>query len=679
MKKLILFSLGCLLTFSFTFATSENEGARGPINTKFSNSYDNTYIPEGGMNVIYEENFNGDNTPTGLAARSWIFLNEDGGGTTTTFDGNSTVFPAFEGPAAGYVGQNFNGANGFLINQWLISPQFTVQAGDTVSFWWRAGGGQWDDSVYLKISNGGSNISDFTTTIGRFRVPDGSWVRYTYVFTTGGAKRFAFQYYHTDGGTNGNHSNYWGLDLFQVISGSAPAGPGVTTNPNPAHNATGVALSTTVTWSNPTGTTGNEVFFGTSAGNMTSVYTGAAKTSHQLPTLSYGTTYFWRVNASDASGTTIGNVWSFTTIPDPNNPLVFLQDFEAATFPPAGWVIETTGATPRWTRQTTASGYGIGTAAARMDYYLASTGQVHSMITQTFPAVVDGKLQFDHAYATYTGNESDRLDIETSTNGGTTWSILVTYEGGNSNPLSTAPGQSGAFVPTAAQWGTKMLNLPAGTNRIRFKATSAFGNNLWLDNITLNDLVPVELTSFAATTVSRDVVLSWTTASETNNQGFEVERKSTQGEFEKIGFVAGSGTTTELQTYGYVDAGLSSGTYSYRLKQIDFDGTFEYSNVVEIEVALPTEYSLEQNFPNPFNPTTTIQFSLAEASFVTLKIFNVLGEEVATLLNNEIAQGIHEVNFNASNFNSGIYFYQISAKGNDGSNFTSVKKMILNK
>lgn len=681
MKKIILFSFVCLISFSITFASTgnegSNEGARGQSNTKQQDG--NTYVPTEGATVIYTEDFNGDNTPTGLAARNWIFLNEDNGGTSTVFSGNATVFPAFEGPTTGYAGQNYLGANGFLINQWLISPQFTVNAGDTVSFWWRGGAGTWDDSVYLKTSEGGSAIADFTNNLGRFMVPKDGWTRYTYVFNTGGTKRFAFQYYHTDGGANGTHTNYWGLDLFQVISGSV-TGPGLTTNPNPANAATGVGLSVSATWTNPGGTTGNEVFFGTSAGSMQSVYNGAAKTSHQLPSLSYGTTYYWRVNASNGSGTTVGSTWSFTTMADPNNPTIFLEDFEAATFPPTGWAVETsTPPTVRWTRQTTASGYGVGTAATRMDFYLAPAASIHSLVTHTFDAQVQGVLYFDHAYCSYTDNASDRLDVETSNDGGTTWNLLITYQGGDQNPLATAPNQAARFIPTAAQWGTKSLNLPSGTNKVRFKAIAAFGNDLWLDNISVVNIIPVELTSFAATTVSKDVVLSWTTASETNNQGFQVERKSSNGEFEAIGFVAGSGTTTELQSYGFVDANLNSGSYSYRLRQIDFDGSFEYSNVIEVEVALPTVYSMEQNFPNPFNPSTTIQFSIAEASFVTLKVFNVLGEEVVTLLNNEIAQGVHEINFNASTLNSGVYFYQISAKGINGNSFNSVKKMILNK
>jgi hypothetical protein len=186
------------------------------------------------------------------------------------------------------------------------------------------------------------------------------------------------------------------------------------------------------------------------------------------------------------------------------------------------------------------------------------------------------------------------------------------------------------------------------------------------------------LTSFTAKASENSVELSWITATETNNQGFEVQR-SNGGEFEPIAFVNGNGTTTEVHAYSYTDRNIKDGSYSYRLKQVDFDGTFEYSNVAEVNVTAPAVYTLEQNYPNPFNPSTTINFRLAVDSKVSLKVFDVLGQEVATLLNGNFVAGSHTVNFNASSLNSGVYMYRIEATGNDGTNFTSVKKMILTK
>jgi hypothetical protein len=190
--------------------------------------------------------------------------------------------------------------------------------------------------------------------------------------------------------------------------------------------------------------------------------------------------------------------------------------------------------------------------------------------------------------------------------------------------------------------------------------------------------VPVELESFTAKAGEGLVELSWITATETNNQGFQIERRN-GGEFTSVGYIAGHGTTTETQNYTFVDRTVQTGSYSYRLKQVDFDGSFAYSNVVETEVVAPAEFVLDQNYPNPFNPSTMISFRLAVESKVSMTIFNVLGQEVASLLNGNLVAGSHQVNFDASSLNTGVYMYRIEAAGIDGTNFVDVKKMILTK
>jgi hypothetical protein len=190
-------------------------------------------------------------------------------------------------------------------------------------------------------------------------------------------------------------------------------------------------------------------------------------------------------------------------------------------------------------------------------------------------------------------------------------------------------------------------------------------------------IVPVELTSFTASVTGSDVKLLWETASELNNSGFSIERKYSNTEFMEVGFVPGFGTTSEPKSYSFTDNNLRSGIYSYRLKQIDFDGTFTYSDEVEVEVIAPASFSLDQNYPNPFNPSTRISFSLAVDSKVSLKIFDVLGQEVASLVNQDLTQGVHTYDFNAAGINSGVYFYKLEATGVNGNEFTDVKKMIL--
>jgi hypothetical protein len=206
--------------------------------------------------------------------------------------------------------------------------------------------------------------------------------------------------------------------------------------------------------------------------------------------------------------------------------------------------------------------------------------------------------------------------------------------------------------------------------------TSTFNSAFWA---AVEQGIPVELTSFTAVTKESNVILNWSTATELNNLGFEVQRSSKGNEFVTAGFVNGQGTVTEIQNYTFTDKNLEVGNYSYRLKQNDYDGTFEYSNVVEADVIAPDVFALDQNYPNPFNPSTKINFSLAADSKVTLTVFDVLGQEVANLIRGNVAAGSHEINFNASNVNSGVYFYRLDATGVDGTNFTSVKKMILTK
>ncbi|HRN27340.1 MAG TPA: T9SS type A sorting domain-containing protein [Ignavibacteriaceae bacterium] len=205
----------------------------------------------------------------------------------------------------------------------------------------------------------------------------------------------------------------------------------------------------------------------------------------------------------------------------------------------------------------------------------------------------------------------------------------------------------------------------------------------------LFQIIPVELTSFTSNINGNAVLLNWTTASELNNKGFEIERASSLTSpprvWMKIGFVMGSGTTTENINYSFIDNGLSSGIYSYRIKQIDYNGTYKYFILNEsVEIGLPAEFSLDQNYPNPFNPSTKISWQSPVGSWQTLKVYDILGNEVATLVNEYRNAGSYEVDFNPAsrikNLVSGIYFYRLQV-GNpltgSGQSFVETKKMLL--
>ena len=200
-----------------------------------------------------------------------------------------------------------------------------------------------------------------------------------------------------------------------------------------------------------------------------------------------------------------------------------------------------------------------------------------------------------------------------------------------------------------------------------------------------NNALPAELISFSASENGSLIELKWSTATEVNNFGFEIERlqdykiaelqnlPAGQASWDKIGFVKGNGNSNSPKSYSFADnLNLSSGNYSYRLKQIDNDGQFEYSSIVEVSFNSPAEFSLKQNYPNPFNPSTKISYALPSKSFVTLKVYDVIGNEVASLVNQEQAEGEHNISFDASSLSSGIYFYKLTA-----GSFVKTMKMIL--
>ncbi len=190
--------------------------------------------------------------------------------------------------------------------------------------------------------------------------------------------------------------------------------------------------------------------------------------------------------------------------------------------------------------------------------------------------------------------------------------------------------------------------------------------------------IPVEFVTFSAVVKNNVVELKWSTATETNNHGFYIERNRISNvsgkEWETLGFVEGNGTTTRNHNYSYQDKSVNvadAGKIYYRIKQVDYNGSYRYSNEVQLSFS-PVEFSLSQNFPNPFNPATTIKYQLPVKSMITLKVFSSLGEEIKVLIKGEKAAGKHELQFQADDLPSGVYFYQLRA-----GNFVETKKMIL--
>ena len=203
---------------------------------------------------------------------------------------------------------------------------------------------------------------------------------------------------------------------------------------------------------------------------------------------------------------------------------------------------------------------------------------------------------------------------------------------------------------------------------------TSIGSIATLANVT--GTIPVEFISFTCTAVQHRVKLEWSTASELNNLGFEIERSNDGNNYSMVGFVEGHGTSSETNYYSYTDTPDHSGKQKiyYRLKQVDFDGTFCYSKVINVESGLPVEFTLSQNYPNPFNPSTIIEFALPYDGFVDLKVYNLMGESIEVLVQEQKNAGGYKVTFDASDLPSGVYFYTLRS-----GDFVITKKMLLTK
>jgi len=231
------------------------------------------------------------------------------------------------------------------------------------------------------------------------------------------------------------------------------------------------------------------------------------------------------------------------------------------------------------------------------------------------------------------------------------------------------------FVPASrVTWSSQLTDSAAATYTLanifaKNSTTPNFGYD-WMP--AASPVIPVEMSSFNAVS-NRDMVkLDWSTATESNNRGFYIERSINEAKYTSVAFVNGKGTTSEKTYYSYTDTKVPSGNVTYRLKQVDFDGTYKYTGQISVNVSGPVEFSLDQNYPNPFNPSTTIKYSIPVDGMVTLAVYNVLGQKVATLVNEIVKSGVHEVNFDASKLSSGVYFYKV-----ESSKFSAIKKMML--
>ncbi|MDP3832309.1 MAG: T9SS type A sorting domain-containing protein [Ignavibacteriaceae bacterium] len=470
----------------------------------------------------------------------------------------------------------------------------------------------------------------------------------------------------------------WGFEQiapFELNTQVCPVGSAF--NPTPSNGTTGVNTNApgNATWTNGAGTSQVEVFFGP-AGNVVSVYSGASITSLAIPSpLLYNTTYEWRVVCKNdtCSGAPVA-IWSFTTVQDP-----FYTEVIDTLYPQAAqyWTGSTDG-----TNKTDGEVRGANTQDGWFTFDVSSIPDAATIMSVNFNGYVNS-ANWPYWSATplpglnpLTATASE-LKTAIQANSGTTLAYLFSNESGSfTTGWKTYPlaGTVSADLQAALGQGWFAMGMDSRDNSANFFINWDGWSQTNVSYIVVHYsyITPVELTSFEATTVNRNVTLNWQTATELNNTGFDIQRKSENTDWQKIGFVNGSGTTTEATNYSYVDNPQSNGLVQYRLKQVDFDGTYDYSQVVEVNIGAPAKFELAQNYPNPFNPVTSISFSIPSASSVKLTIYNQIGEKVAELLNENLEPGVYSYNWNASKQASGIYFYELQAN-----EFKSVRKMTL--
>lgn len=325
---------------------------------------------------------------------------------------------------------------------------------------------------------------------------------------------------------------------------------------------------------------------------------------------------------------------------------------------------------------------------AILDYGTTSGGinQATGVIGRSFSNAEEFILLYDNTsgtgrpiYAAWTENDGITSNF-------TTWYNPA------SNGVDGYQGRWGAVIPNNNVNGIKRIekfNINASSLGFSTSPDGLWGSAntvnpsggsvsiLLIDSI--SSPLPVEISFFSHSVIKNTVKLSWQTVWELNNYGFKIERKTENTWWKEIGFIKGSGTTNNPVNYVFTDNAVNSNSYYYRIKQVDFNGNYEYFNLqANVQIGNADEFSLNQNFPNPFNPVTQISYSLSNQAFVNLEIFDIRGSLVKQLVNGNEPAGYKSIEFNASGLASGIYFYRLSATGSKGENYINkIMKMTI--
>ncbi|MCC6255842.1 MAG: T9SS type A sorting domain-containing protein [Ignavibacteriaceae bacterium] len=383
-----------------------------------------------------------------------------------------------------------------------------------------------------------------------------------------------------------------------------------------------------------------------------------------------------------------GNSWFLTD--NPGNEKYFKnQDTGWSAYSPLG-VFKSTNGGNLWTQKSTVSSNSIYFSDLNNGFAVGYNGSIIKSTDggENWAAKISGTIEELNKVHFYNNNNGICVGangtVLITTDGGENWNATNTGSvSGLTSVIFTNPntiwitGTHGTIL-NSTDLGNSWISYPGITSNNLSSVSFIDENSGWFagSNGTIlkyeNGTVPVELISFEANILDQSVNLIWKTATELNNYGFDLERKSKNYDWTKIAFIEGQGNSTSVKSYSFADDLLvNESRVIYRLKQLDYNGEFHYSNNIEIDMT-PSQFNLLQNYPNPFNPSTTIRYQLPKESNVVIKIFNILGAEVFEILNEKKAAGNHEVVLNAENLASGTYIYRLIT--ND---FTMSKKMIV--
>lgn len=609
-------------------------------------SYPFTVAPSG---TLLSEGFNDIVPPAG-----WHLKNLDGGGVTLPwYQGGTAVFPPFEG--AGKAAANFNGANGFFIDQWLVTPNTgglsDDAAVDSLTFWQRAPSGlpTYPDSLQIRVSTTDTAAASFTTVLDYFKADTVGWRRKAYALPNAANRYVAFRYLHYFGGPVGDNSNYVGLDDVRIVRSFAPTAGWVNDTSGITTTLYSVkAIDANIGWA---GGAGGRVLRTINGGSTawTSVGGGAIGTSaiYAVEALNANTAFATTSPGGTFLYRTINGGGTWTQVYSNANAAAFINDIKmfdanngiAQGDPVNGkWMIlKTSNGGATW--DTTASQPPQQGIEAGGNNGMAIVGTTHVWFTSNWNAATDSAR------------------VYRSTNGGLTWAFSelpftpaaslftagIHFVNTQIGVVGTSNGQAARTTNGGATW--TLISPAIGTSGAIYGVT---GSGL--------DFFATRGTSVYRST---DRGLTWAVS---------YTPSPTIGTFNHISSSTAGGN---IRLWGVTSTGRIAAGY-FGVTGVDDGQSSE----------IPASYALLQNYPNPFNPSTTIQYALPEEAFVTLKVYNMLGQEVAQLQDEQQNAGYHTVVWNGRNTSgaqvaSGVYFYRIEAKPTSGKQFTNLKKMIL--